>query len=278
MLERVVGALPGPSLWIVTLRCVGAVVDTVPHFAVLRIHEILEPVISGLRKIAPGAEIAQRQRARKLVEFGGNPPVLVLVGLAAREDALRPRAVLGQESAVEKSAPGSFREADHPLIAQHQSGPAHHPQCFAGVAKVHSAECQIPIQRRIGQGEEEVVARRIESPQNRMREQRQCLLPLCPLGLGQDRREQNQIRIHLVQIGHQLFLVESLGAVVLEHPLHGPKRLTVIAEGDVLLDGEDVRQHLVIPRQVVVHGEAQKTVAQLLRVPEFALWTPSVIA
>src|ERR1039457_5979660 len=91
------------------------------------------------------------------------------------------------------------------------------------------------------------------------------LLPLALVGLGQRGRQQDQIGVHLVEIGDEVLFVEQRSAAGLHLPLCSPQRLVVIVVEDVVLDVQDVLEDRVIVSQIVVEGQAKQAITELDR-------------
>src|ERR1019366_4124234 len=112
--------------------------------------------------------------------------------------------------------------------------------------------------------EKEIVGRRVEGAEDGERILRQGLLPLARVRLGQHGRQQDQIGVHLVEIGDELLLVKQRAAAGLQLPLHGPQRLVVITVEDIILDVQNVLENGGIARQIVIESHAQQAVAEFL--------------
>lgn len=57
VLEIMIGVLPLPGFRIALLRRVGGVVQPIPHFAILMIDEVIEPIRGRLGKILAGGYV-----------------------------------------------------------------------------------------------------------------------------------------------------------------------------------------------------------------------------
>ena len=87
--------------------------------------------------------------------------------------------------------------------------------------------------------------------------------PLATIRLGQDGREEEQVPVELTELRDEVNVRRPPRLAVRQEACRG----VLIATEDVALHGDDVGEDVGVPRQIIVEGQTEEPVGDLLRVP-----------
>ena len=207
MLEIVIRAFPLPGFGVIKLGRIGRVIDAIPDFAILMVDEVIKPVGRGLGRYWPADTSAKASEPENWSSSARptsscwdrgrrpwTPP-------AHTRAAIRGRYV----NAVEQFAPARLGECGQTLIAGDRPGlnEASRELCCCGPRR-----CRCNSYRCFGEyrhSKNNIVLRRVISTEDGMRIQGEGLFPLGLIRFGQSGGEEDQISVHLIEIGDQVF-------------------------------------------------------------------------